>query len=82
MATSVDLATANALQCVHIPLQNYSSTGHLLQGMFAKDKAELLPAQKVNPMNLRLEMLWAVHLTQMYRAHWTQSTQLAWPEEN
>lgn len=38
MATPVDLATANALQCVHISLQNYSTTGPLLQGYLTRTR--------------------------------------------
>lgn len=66
--------------CAHIPAK-LQFNGSPPAGMFAKDKVELLPVQKMTPMNLSLEMLWVVHLIQIYRAHWTQSTQPAWPEE-
>lgn len=65
--------------CAHIPAElQYNRSPPA--GIFDKDTAELLPAHKVNPMNLNLEMLQV--LTQMYRAHWTQSSQPAWLEEH
>lgn len=67
--------------CAHIPAKLLYSRSPPA-GMLDKDKAELLPVEKVNPMNLSLEMLQVVHLTQVYRAHWTQTSLPAWPVEN
>lgn len=48
-------------------------------GMLDKDKAELLPVQKMNSTNLSLEMLQAVHLTHVQGTLDAQlSTNLAW----